>query len=269
MNENPTSESRRWFVKAGALTSGALTLGLSGSAAAQQTETPTETPDGGQPNWRQALMFSDEFFTGAVFRVVSPVLDDAPGTETPSAVEDWTVRVIEYFNTNQEEFLFVPPDQSVDQGELYRLGDRFVPATNGAGGLMEVEYRPLDVEDFPFDLEEGEEFELLDEGGGEAAVRPRDFFTNTLFRVTSGPQGWVPEDVENSGFFTDYNTVHAEYLGVDDEFLFFPQEGAEVQVGNVYVLWDEFEFFDPAGRLVAAEFEPVDEESITVDDEFL
>lgn len=193
MNEESTSQSRRWFVKTGAVTSGALALGLSGGAAAQQTETPTEepteTPSGDQPDWRQAFMFSDEFHAGTVFRVVSPVLEDPPAAETPPAVEDWSVRVIEYFNTNQEEYLFVPPDANLEEGELYRLGDQFVPATNGARGLMEVEYRPLDAEELQFDLEEGDEFELLDEGGGEAAVRPRNFFTNTLFRVTSGPQG--------------------------------------------------------------------------------
>lgn len=123
---------------------------------------------------------------------MSPTLDEPPAAEPRGAIEDWSVLVIQYLNTDQEEHLFVPRDQSLNEGELYRLDAQYVPATNGddpanGGDLLDVRFRPIDVEEFEFDMEEG----------------------------------------------------------------------------------DEFELFDPAGNLVAAEFHQVDEEGITIDDEFL
>lgn len=268
MSDNAENESRRRFLKAGALTSGALALGLPGGATAQQTETPTAAPPG-EGDWRSAVMFADEFHAGAVFRVASPELEGLPQLENQDALGLRSVRVIEYFNTNEEDYLFLPADAQVQEGELYVFDDALAPVADGAGdGLVEVQYRPLGQAGFPFQLEEGEQFEL-GEGGGEAAVRPSDFFSGALFRVTSGPQGWVPPDVADSGPFTDYATHHASYLGTDDEFLLFPQEDASVEVGRLYVMWEEFEFFDPAGNLVTTEFDVVNEESVTVDDAFL
>lgn len=256
-------------MKVGALTSGALALGLSGSAGAQQTETPTETP-AGEGDWRSAIMFNDEFHAGAVFRVASPELEGLPQLQNEDALGNRNVRIIEYFNTNEENYLFLPAGAEVEEGDLFVFDETFAPVTDGVGdGLVQVQYRPLGEDGFPFQLDEGEQFEFGDEGGGEAAVRPSDFFAGALFRITSGPQGWVPEDVGESGLFTDYTTRHASYLGTDDEFLFFPQEGASVETGRLYVMWDEFEFFDPVGDLVATEFDVVNEESVTVDEEFL
>lgn len=271
MIEKRKGEPRRWFVKAGALTSGALALGLSGGATAQQTETPTDDGVSDDAEYHQALTFNDEFRSGAVFRVLSPELEEQPLTDTEAAIDDWSVRVIEYFNTQEEVYLLLPPAAQVEEGELYVFSDESSRATgiSDDDNLVRVRYRPLGQEDFPFQLEEGEDFDLLDEGGGEAAVRPANFFSGALFRITSGPQGWVPEDIEESGVFTDYDTVHAEYLGTNDQFRFFPQEDAEIQQGRLYVMWEEFEFVDPAGNTVAAEFDAVDEESLTVDDEFL
>lgn len=272
MSEKFSQQSRRRFVKTGALTSGALALGLVGNAAAQQTETPTGDGGDGDEEFRRAAMFSDEFYSGAVFRVVSPNLENQPLVTDPGGLQDWNVRVIEYFNTNEENYLFLPPDAQVQEGDLYVFDDAFTPFDDvdvDDEDLVVAPYRPLGQEDFPFELEEGTDFELVDEGGGEAAVRPQDFYSGGLFRITSGPQGWVPADVADSGLFTDYDTVHAEYLGTNDEFLFFPQEGAAVEQGRLYVMWDEFEFLDPVGNLVATEFDVVNEGSLTVDDEFL
>lgn len=269
MRDDIDQESRRWFVKAGALTSGALALGLSGGAAAQQTETPTAAPPG-EGDWRSAIMFADEFHAGAVFRVSSPELEGLPQLDNQDALGLRSVRIVEYFNTNEENYLFLPADAQVQEGGLYVFDDALAPVSDAAGdGLVEVQYRPLGQDGFPFQLEEGEQFELGDDGGGEAAVRPSNFFSGALFRVTSGPQGWVPPDVAESGLFTDYVTHHASYLGTDDEFLFFAQEDASVEVGRLYVMWEEFEFFDPAGDLVTTEFDVVNEESVTVDDAFL
>lgn len=254
-------------MKTSALTSGALGLGLTGNAVAQNGD-----DEGTDTDFQPALMFSDEFHAGSVFRVTSPELEDPPGGE--SGLANYTTQIIEFFNTNQEAYLFVPPDQQVEEGELYVFDDQFTPYTNGDTNvnqnLVQVHYRPLSLEDYPFDLEDQDAFEILeDEGGGEAAIRPPTFFSGALFRITTGPQGWVPHDVEDSGFFTDYNTHHAEFLGTNDPFLFWPQTDADVEVGRLYVMWDEFEFFKPEGNLVATEFDVVNEESLDVDDEFL
>jgi len=268
MSDQPTNESRRRFVKASALTSGALALGLPGSVTAQQTDTPTG--DGQNGDFRPGVMFSDEYREGAVFRVTSPDLQSMPISADGSNLQNWSVRVVEYFNTNEESYLLLPPDADVTEGDLYVLGDQFTPFDGAFDdeNLIEVDYRPLDQGDFPFDLEE-EDLDIVEEGGGEGALRPNDFYSGALFRVTSGTQGWVPEDVAGSGLFTDYNTVHAEYLGSGERFLFFPQEDAQVQQGRLYVMWDEFEFVDPAGNLVAVNFDLVNEEGLTVDDEYL
>lgn len=265
--------TRRSVLKTGAATTGALALGATGSVAAQQEGTP-EGDD--QPEYRPAVVQLEEFNAGSVFRVASPALQDAPALDDREAVSDHSVRVIEYFNTNEEASLFVPPGSSVQQGELYVFGDGNAVTTfpeddddTPYSELVQVQYRPLGREEFPFDLEEADGFDILEEGGGEAAIRPADFYTGALFEISSGPQGWVPADVADSGFFTDYDTVHAEYLGTNDEFLFFPQEGAEIDAGRLYVMWNEFEFFTPEGNLVATEFDVVNEESIEVDDDFL
>ncbi len=268
MNEQRNRRSRRWFVKAGSLTSAALGLGVTGNVGAQ--EAPAENDDDEQ--FREAITTGEVYFSGAVFQVVSPPLEDAPVVDNPDVLQNHSVRVIEHFNTNEEGYLFVPQDAQIEEGEQYVFDDRLsspIEDELAISGLVRVQYRPLTGEDLPFELETEEDFEILDEGGGEAAVRPDNFFSSAPFEITSGPQGWVPQDIEQSGLFTGYNTVHAEYFGTNNQFLFFPQEGAETEEGELYVMRDESEIFDPAGNLVAAEFNVVDEETLTIDDESL
>lgn len=277
MTEQSGQESRRQFVTAGTVTAAALGLGATGTAAARvtQNETETETENengrGDDEQFRDAIATRGAYYSGAVFRVVSPPLQDAPGRETPDAVRDHEVRVFELFNTNEEGFLFVPPENRIEEGEQYVFDDQLYSSTVNepvTDDLVRVQYRPLTDADLPFDLDEDGGFETV-EGGGEAAVRPDDFFAGALFEITSGPQGWIPDDVEQSGLFTDYNTVHAEYLGTNDRFLLFAQEGATTETDQLYVLRDEAELFDPAGNLVAAEFNAIDEESLAIDQEAL
>ncbi|WP_238717421.1 hypothetical protein [Natronorubrum halophilum] len=236
-------------------------------------ETPTESDgDGGDGQFQEAITTGETYFSGAVFRVVSPALQDAPVVDNPDVLQNHSVRVIEHFNTNEEGYLFVPPDAQIEEGEQYVFDDRLSSPTEdelAISDLVRVQYRPLTEEDLPFDLETVEDFEILDDSGGEAAVRPDNFFSGAPFEITSGPQGWVPQDIEQSGLFTDYNTVHAEYFGTNNRFLFFPQEEAEMEQGELYVMRDESEIFDPVGNLVAAEFAVVDEESVTIDDDSL
>ncbi|WP_226041347.1 twin-arginine translocation signal domain-containing protein [Natrinema sp. DC36] len=271
MSDQSTWQSRRRFVKAGAATSVALGLGATANVTAQ--ETSAESGDGGSDGqFRAAIATGETYFSGAVFRVVSPPLQDAPVVDDPEALRNHDARVIEYFNTNEEGYLFVPQDAAIEEGEVYVFDDRLSSPTEdelSVVDLVRVQYRPLTDEDLPFEYDEDEDFEILEDGGGEAAIRPDDFYSSALFEITSGAQGWLPQDVEQSGLFTDYNTVHARYLGTNQRFLLFAQEGAQTDTGQLYVMRDESEIFDPAGNLVAAEFSPVDEDSLTFDDEFL
>lgn len=273
MTDQSGQESRRQFVKAGTATAAALGFGATGNAAARVTQNETENDDaiGDDEQFRDAIATRDVYYSGAVFRVVSPPLQDAPGTENPDLLRDYSVRVIEHFNTSEEGYLFVPPDHRVEEGQQYVFDDQLYTTDENelnAADLVRVGYRPLTGADLPFDLDEDGGFETL-EGGGEAAVRPDDFFAGALFEITSGPQGWIPDDVDQSGLFTDYNTVHAEYLGTNNRFLLFAQEGATTETDQWYVMRDEFELLDPAGNLVAAEFTPVDKGSFSVDNEIL
>lgn len=258
-------------MKAGAVTSAALGLGATGSATAQ--ETAAQNGDGNADGrFRNAIATQEAYFSGAIFRVVSPPLKDAPAVGNQDLLKNYNTRIIEHFNTNDQAYLFVPKDSAVTKGEVYVFDDRLGDQREGelaSENLLRVQYRPLTDADLPFKLEADEDFEILEEGGGEAALRPDDFYSKALFEITSGPQGWVPQDIEQSGLFTGYNTVHARYLGTMQQFLLFAQEGAQTETGQLYVMRDEAEIFDPAGNLVAAEFSPIDEGSLTFDDEFL
>ncbi|GAB3670165.1 hypothetical protein [Halopiger thermotolerans] len=268
MNDQLSRRSRRWFVKAGAIASAAFGLGTTGSVGAQnssnETGTGTETDQG---QLREAYTTGETFFSGTVFRVVSPPLENAPPVGNPESLQNYSVRVIEFFNTNEEGYLFVPQNTQIEEGQKYVFDQWEAPIREeiDTSELVRVQYRPLGDADLPFDLEVEEDFEVLDDTGGEAAVRPDNFFGSAPFTITSGPQGWVPPDVEQSGLFTDYNTVHAEYFGTNEQFLFFVQEGAETQEGRLYIMRDESEVFDPAGNLVAAEFNAIDEDSFTIE----
>lgn len=263
--------SRRRFVKAGSITASALGLGAVGTAAAQESDSDGGGTDGGG-RFREAIATRGAYVSGTLFRVSSPPLEDAPIADPPTVLDDYSVRVIQHFNTNEEEYLFVPEGTAIEEGEQYVFDDRLSSPIDDEladEGLVRVEYRPLTDEELPLELETEEDFEIFDDDGGEAAVRPDNFFPSAPFEIVSGPQDWVPDDIAQSGLFTDYNTVHAEYFGTKRRFLFFPQEGAATEEGNLYVMRNEAEIFDPVGNLVAAEFDPVDEDTITIDDDSL
>lgn len=279
MTDQSGQESRRQFVKTGTVAAAALGFGATANAAARVTQNETENGNeseddgaiGDEEQFRDAIATRDVYYSGSVFRVVSPPLEDAPGTENPDLLQDYDVRVIEHFNTSEEGYLFVPPENRIEEGQQYVFDDQLYNTDENelnVADLVRVGYRPLTDADLPFDLDEAGGFETL-EGGGEAAVRPENFFAGALFEITSGPQGWIPDDVAQSGLFTDYNTVHAEYLGTSHRFLLFVQEGATTETDQWYVMRDEFELLDPAGNLVAAEFNPVDEGSFSFDNEIL
>jgi hypothetical protein len=267
-SERGVESSRRSILKAGGAATLASLVGLSGSAVAQEGD------GGGNQSGTSAWMFNDEARPGAVFRVQSPELEEPPSLDAvegdaAQALEGVSVRVVEYFNTNEEVLLFLPPDVQVEEGELYQLSEnlQFVDG-GGAEGIVQVQFQTVDDQEFTFDLVDNNQVEVLDEGG-EGALRPRNFSPGSIFRVVSGQQGWVPDDVAQSGLFTDYNTHHAQYLGADDEFLFFPQEDATVEDGAIYTVQEEWELFNPAGNLVAVEFNRVNEDSVPIEDQYL
>lgn len=264
--ERSVQSSRRTVLKASGAATAASLLGFSGSAVAQEGD--GDDDQSGLSGW----MFNDEVRPDAVFRVTSPSLPDLPNLDDDVAEvlpDAATTRVVEYFNTFEEVTLLLEEDVSIEDDELYQLTETFqVVEGAGAEGLVQVEFQPVEDEEFPFDLADSDEVEILDEGG-EGAIRPRNFSAGSIFRVTSGPQGWVPDDVEQSGYFTEYNTHHAEWLGTDDEFMFFPQEDAELETDALYTVEQEWEMFDPVGNLVAVEFNRVEEDSLPVDDDYL
>jgi hypothetical protein len=262
------SDSRRSFMKKGALASGALSLGLGsvGGAAAQQSDDQAE---GGK-----ALMFNDEFRPGAQFRVVSPVLEENPdvrGVSQGSLWSEYNTRAIEYLNTNEQVMFFPAHAAETQQGQVYELERNFSLFSDDTNdqGIISVAFEPVDEDGilFPDDgqLDPDEDFGLLD-GGGKALLRGHDFHPGSLIRITSGVVSWTPrEAVQGSDPFTGYNTRHAEYLNTGDDFLIYTAQGGQFQQGGVYVLEKEFDITDPEGNLVTADLDRVNEEDLSDD----
>lgn len=126
-------ESRRSFMKKGALASGGLALGLSsaGSGLAQ---------DGGNGNQMRGLMFADQFNPAARFEVVSQPIDWAPVDEGDEFEDDflfeqeageavfanYETRVIQYeFGRGTYSLLFPREGANLQEGQTYTLGRAF------------------------------------------------------------------------------------------------------------------------------------------------
>lgn len=103
--------SRRTFVKMGALTSGGLALGLSGTGFAAQDG------DGGR-----GVMLNSQFSAGSQFTVVSDDLGWAPvGTDAEG--NQLTTRVINYqYSQGAYAMLFVPQNAGLQEGQTYEFG---------------------------------------------------------------------------------------------------------------------------------------------------
>lgn len=252
-------QTRRSFVKKGALTSAVLGT-VSGTAVAEGEL----LQDG-----RRALMFAGAFRPGGIFRVESQALNQAPFFAN-EPFRDYDPYIIEYRNTNEHVTMYVPSDVQIQEGDVYALSDRFELFQEGnlPAGVMRVSFEPVNEEqfdgDFNFDIG-NEDFDVLD-GGGKALVRWGNFFPGSFFRVVSGVVQPEPrEDVRGSDIFSEYNTRHARFLGMNQNFVFYPAHEAEVEWGNVYQMTDEFDITDPEGRLTTIDFERVDEQSLEDD----
>lgn len=272
-----TGESRRSFIKRGALTSGGLAVGLSsiGRVTAQEGDT-TETSAGDDSDSRSAVMFNDAYRPGAQFRVVSPPISERPDLEDRpegKSLEGYTTRVIEYVNTAEEVLLLVPPDVDVKQGSVYELARVFSAFENTPSrGLVSVQFEPVAAEDVLFDdddgnpgREPGQDFDVV-KGGGQALITAYRFYPGALFRITSGVIEWVPrEKVQRTGASGNYNTRLAEYLGTEMSFVLYPARSAQIERGAVYVMRRESEPVDAEGRLRLVSFSRVDESDLNQD----
>jgi uncharacterized protein YxjI len=245
-----SSDTRRTFLKKSALTSGALMLGLSsaGTAAAQN--------GGGE-----GLMYTNEFNGEALFRVISPVLEQNPEVDTDDDIfdEEYNSRKIMYLNTDEQVYLFPTQDAEIQEGNVYQLSDSF-SLFEDSGELMEVEFDSATEVDPIFDGD----YELLD-GGGQALVQVENFDAGALLRVTSQVVSWTPpQEAQGSDLFADYNTRHAQYLNTNDQFNIYPAEDAQIEQGAIYQISDEFEITDAEGNLMTLTLERVDEEGLNI-----
>ena len=136
MTENDSGsdgdQSRRSFVRDGALASGGLALGLSaaGTAAAQQNETDAASGDdtaGSGLEEANGLIFAGNFHPGARFAVVSDVVEWIPNYGGVRGVQfvDYNTYMIRWQNTGNVVPLWVAEAADVGQydGNLGYIAD--------------------------------------------------------------------------------------------------------------------------------------------------
>lgn len=130
MDDTPTDvdESRRAFLKSGAIATGGLALGLSANAASAQETTPTATPaESAGAGGGDARVHVSSYHPDAEFAVVSDAME-----WTPQSVEgDYQTRMIRYLNTGEVVPIFVSTDAEIG---TYEDSLGFVTA-DAEGGL--------------------------------------------------------------------------------------------------------------------------------------
>ncbi|MDG5776797.1 twin-arginine translocation signal domain-containing protein [Haloarculaceae archaeon H-GB2-1] len=273
-HHDSTTDSRRRFLQRSALAGSALALGVPGTTAAQETtESETTTSGGGAATGGgKAQMFNDEFRPGAQFRVKSPVIEQHPQIDGVSEGNFWSeynTRIIEYLNTNEEVYFFPAEAAEIQQGSVYELQTNFTLFADDVAdeGVITVSFDEVGDDDVLVDTDDNQlvpddDFDVI-EGGGKALVRGKNFFPGALLELTSGVVDWTPrEEVQESDIFSEYNTRHAEYLNTNDEFTIYPAEAADVTEGGIYVVREEFDVTDPAGLLVTADLDRVNEDDL-------
>lgn len=280
--DRSAGESRRSFIRKGALTSGGLALGTRSidRVAAQATRTPTadddESDEGSEP--RTGLMFNHEYHPGAQFGVVSPPIQELPdltdgegtgGEEVDRVLDGYQLRMVEYVNTGERAQLFLGEDVGVEQGKVYELARIFsVFPSAPAKGLVSVEFDPVPDRNVLLDedpnpgWEPGRDFDLV-EGGGTALISGYRFYPGALFRIDTGVIEWIPrENVRRAVDSVAYNTRLAEYLGTNMNFVFYTTDDFQPEIDAVYVMRDDAEMVDPPGRLYTIQFSRVDEDDL-------
>ncbi|WP_277541995.1 twin-arginine translocation signal domain-containing protein [Haloarcula laminariae] len=134
-------DSRRNFLQKGAVASGALLLGSSGTAMAQQDD------DGALEDSWKALVFIDNFHPNARFTFVSGVIEWVPnyGDVRDSFFSDYNTYQIRWLNTDEVVPLFVAQDAPVGE---YDADLGFIPDEDGDSNQPQVyemnrEYTPF------------------------------------------------------------------------------------------------------------------------------
>lgn len=274
MTEQPsrsTRESRRSFIKKGALTSGGLSVGV-GSVdvvAAQQTG------EGEESDLRSGVMFNHEYHPGAQIRVTSPAIQELPDLDVAdeqNPLDGHHLRIVEYVNTSEQAQLFLPSDVEVQQGSVYELARiTQVFESSPAKGLVSIQFGPVEQGDALFDddgtpsLEPGQDFDVID-GGGTVLISGYRFYFGALFRVDSAVIDWTPrEKIQQVDTSAEYNTRLAEYLGTAMNFVFYPSNDATIERGAVYVMREDSDIAEVRGRFLSVEVNRVDEESLDED----
>lgn len=136
--ERAGESSRRTFMKNGALASGAVALGLSGSAAAQDGDGGTD-PDAEF----KGLMFTGQFHPGARIRVVSDVVEWEPEVTGFTAWSDYNTRFARYQNTNERVPFFPSNEAEVQQGRVYSLEPNASLLPDDDQSLVDVTFSPV------------------------------------------------------------------------------------------------------------------------------
>ena len=145
------SLSRRTMLKRGAVAASALCVGGAGvGGAAGQEESPTGM---------RAMMYLDQVYPLARFRVISPSLDWTPAFESlPENVprpinENYQTRMIQYRNTNERVLFFPRADVQIDRSTTYALtnarGFAADDTDESIGRVVQVRFSPASEVDWP------------------------------------------------------------------------------------------------------------------------
>ena len=191
-NENSIlgEDSRRSFIKKSALTTGALALGATGSAAAQQEGGGGETETGANPfdngeGGGEGIIQVPSFYPRARFSFVSGVIDwtpDVPGV-SDDVWDSYNTYQIRWLNTNEmvsfwveqdatigeydDGLGYIPDDQDPNQPQLYEMDDEWEIFGEG-NDLTEVTFSTVPEEEENQILENDDWWQDDDVGDGTA-----------------------------------------------------------------------------------------------------
>ena len=173
---NRIADSRREFMKKGALATGALTLGASGTAAAQTGD------DGVLDEGWKALIFISNFHPQARFSIVSDVVEWVPnyGDVRDSFFTDYNTYHIRWLNTDEVVPLFVAEDAPIgeydsdlgfisdadddqNQPQLYEMDQEYTPFGDNER-LITVNVSPVGEDEEDQILETEDWWEPTDDG---------------------------------------------------------------------------------------------------------
>ena len=211
-----TDDSRRSFMKKGALATGALALGGSAIGTSAAQETPED--GGGTQGADHVLMLHPDAVEEAEFTVVSGSLDWNPvgsgqagtptpdvegtptdgGTPTPGGAQTYQTHVIQYgFSASHVAHAFVPQDAAVEEGGSYQLGEiEEIVRQPGEGGSGDLQGDPTYVR---VALQGGTDG--MDGGGGTPEETPTDTPAETPTETPTDTPTETPTEEGDGGLF--------------------------------------------------------------------